>query len=99
MPRRRVTAPTHAQARHRAQGAVVRDLVAGVVAEAQVAHAAALRNAAGSMRTFLREAALPAVWAANGAGALWLLPAMHRGLNAVRLGLVDPEAALYGLWM
>ena len=37
----------------------MRDLVAGTAAEAHAAHAAALQGQAGSIRTFLREAALP----------------------------------------
>ena len=74
----------------------MRGLVAGEVAEAHAAHAAALHDPAGSARVFLGVAALPAVKALNGAGALKLRPAMHRLVNAVSLGLADPEAALYG---
>ena len=55
---------------------------------------AALHDPAGSTRTFLSEAALPAVRALNRAGAPGLLPAIHRVLKAVRPGLVDPEAVL-----
>ena len=49
--------------------------MAGVVAETRAADAAASRDLAGSMGFFLREAALPAVQAFNGAGASTLLPA------------------------
>ena len=73
-------------------------LVAGAVAEAHAAHAPPLHNPAGSARAFLCKATLPAVRALNGAGALTLLPARHRGVNAVRPGLVGPEAAVYGYW-
>ena len=69
------------------------------MAEAHTAHAAALQNLAGSARTFLGEAALPAVRALNRAGAPTLLPAIHRVVNAVRPGLLGPEAVLYGYWM
>ena len=62
--------------------------MADVVTEAHAAHAAVQHDPAGSARTFLGEAALPAVRALNGAGAPALLPAMHRILN--------PESALYG---
>ena len=51
------------------------------------------------MRTFLTEAALPAVRAPNGARAPTLLPAMHGVVNAVQAGLIGPEAAFYGYWM
>ena len=74
----------------------MRDMVAGTVAEAHPAHAAALHDPAGTARACLGEAAHPTVLALNRAGALTLLPAMHRVVNAVRPGLVDPEAALYG---
>ena len=96
MPRRRGNGPEHACSCRGAQEATVWDLVAGVVAEAHAAHAAAPHNQAGSARAFFDEAALLVVLALNGAGALTLLPAMHRVMNAVRPGLVDPEAALYG---
>ena len=64
--------------------------------EANTAHAAALHNLAGSTRTFLGEAAFPAIRALNRAGAPRLLPVMQGVVNAVRLGIVGPEAALYG---
>ena len=99
MPRGRETGPTHTRARRRAQEAALRDLVVSAVAEAHAAHAAASQDPAGSVVTFLHESALADVRAWNGAGTLTLLRAMHRILNALRLGLVDPEAALYGLWM
>ena len=95
MPRRRGDGLGHARARCRAQEAAVRGLVADAVTEAHDAHAAARRDAAGSARAFLSEAALPAVRALNGAGAPALLPAMHRIVNAVQPGLISPEAALY----
>ena len=66
------------------------------VTEAQEAHAAAQHKLAGSARTFLGKAALPAVRALNGAGAPTLLPAMHQIVNAVRPLLIGPEAALHG---
>ena len=87
MPRRQGTGPTHALARHRAQEAAVRDLVAGAVVEVHTAHAAALQEPAGGMRAFFCDAALLAVRALNGAGALTLLPTMHRIVNAVHPGL------------
>ena len=99
MPRRRGDGPGHARARRRAQEAAVRGLVADAVAEAKGAHAAARCDLEGSARAFLNETALPAVRALNGAGAPTLLPAMHRIVNAVRPGLMSPEAALYGHWM
>ena len=99
MPRRRGDGPGHTRARRRAQEAAVRGLVADAVAEAKGAHAAARCDLEGSARAFLNEAALPAVRALNGAGAPTLLPAMHRIVNAVRPGLISPEAALYGHWM
>ena len=99
MPRRRGDGPGHARARRRAQEAAVRGLVADAVAEAKGAHAAARCDLEGSARAFLNETALPAVRALNGAGAPTLLPAMHRIVNAVRPGLISPEAALYGHWM
>ena len=95
MPRRRGDGPGHTRARRRAQKAAVRGLVADVVAEAKEAHAAARCDLEGSVRAFLDETALPAVRALNGAGAPTLLPAMHRIVNAVRPGLISPEAALY----
>ena len=73
--------------------------MADAVAEAHEAHAAARCDLEGSARAFLNETALPAVRALNGAGAPTLLPAMHRIVNAVRPGLISPEAALYGHWM
>ena len=99
MPRRRGDGPGHARARRKAQEAAVHGLVADAVAEAHEAHAAARRDLTGSARAFLNEIALPAVRALNGAGAPTLLPAMHRIVNAVQLGLISPEAALYGHWM
>ena len=57
--------------------------------------AAALHDPAGSARTFLGEPALPALRALHGAGAPALLLAMHLVVNAVRPGLLGPEAALY----
>ena len=99
MPRRRGDGPGHTRARRRAQEAAVRGLVADAVAEAQEAHAAARCDLEGSARAFLNETALPAVRALNGAGAPTLLPAMHRIVNAIRPGLISPEAALYGHWM
>ena len=99
MRRRRGNGPDYAGALRRAQEATVSSLVAGAVTEAYAAQAAALHNPAGSARTFLGEAALPAVRALNRAGTPALQPGMHRVVNAVRLGLVGPEAALYGYWM
>ena len=99
MPRRRGNGLKHAGARRPAQEATVRGLVAGAVAEAYAAHAAALHDPAGSARAFPGEAALLAVRALNGAAALTVLPAMHRVVNAVRPGLVGPEAALYWYWI
>ena len=99
MPRRRGSGPENARARRWAQEQTVRGLVAGAMAEAHAAHAAALHEAAGSARTFLGEGALPAVRALNEAGAPTPLLAIHRVVNAVWQGLVVPEAALYGYWM
>ena len=99
MPRRRGDGPGHARARRKAQEAAVRGLVADAVAEAHEAHAAARCYLTGSTRAFLNETALLAVRALNGAGAPTLLPAMHRIVNTVQLGLISPEAALYGHWM
>ena len=99
MPRRRGDGPGHARARRKAQEATVRGLVADAVAEAHEAHAAARRDLTGSARAFLNETALPAVRALNGAGAPMLLPAMHRIVNAIQLGLISPVVALYGHWM
>ena len=99
MPRRRGDGPGHTRARRREQEAAVRGLVADAVAEAHEAHAAARCDLEGSARAFLNETALPAVRALNGAGAPTSLPAMHRIVNAVRPGLISPEAALYGHWM
>ena len=73
--------------------------MADAVTEKHEAHAAAQHNPAGSARTFLSEAALPAVRALNGAGAPTLLPAMHQIVTAVWLGLIGPEADLWGYWM
>ena len=64
--------------------------------EAHEAHTAARRDLTGSARAFLKETALPAVRALNGAGGPTLLPAMHQIKNAVQLGLISPGAALYG---
>ena len=77
----------------------MRDMVAGLVAKSHTAHAAALHIPAGSVGAFLGETALRTVRALNGAGALTLLPALYRVLNAMRPGLFDPEAALYGYLM
>ena len=99
MPRRRGDGPGHTRARRSAQEAAVRGLVADAVAEAQEAHAAARFDLEGSARAFLNETALPAVRALNGAGAPTLLPAMHRIVNAIQLGIISPEAAVYGHWM
>ena len=77
----------------------MRDLVPGKMAEAHAGHAAALQDLAGTMRTFLCDAALPAVQALSRARALTLLPAIHWIVNTVHPGLVYPEAALYKLWM
>ena len=99
MPRRRGDGPGHARARRRVQEAAVRGLVADAVTEAHEAQAAAQRDPVGSARAFLSEAALPAVCTLNGAGAPTLLLAMHRIVYAVQLGLISPEAALYGHWM
>ena len=82
----------------KAQEATVRGLVADAVAEAHEAHAAARRDLTGSARAFLKETALPAVRALNGAGAPTLLPAMQRIVNAIQPGLIGPEVALYGHW-
>ena len=95
MPRLRRNGPEHARARCRAQKATVRGLVADAVMEAHGAHAAAQHDPAGSARTFFDGAALPAIRALNGAGGPTLLPAMHRIANAIRPGLIGPEAALY----
>ena len=65
-------------------------------AEAHAAHATAPHDPAGSARTFVGEAALPGVRALNRPGALTLLPAMHRVVNAIPPGLVGPAAPLYG---
>ena len=75
------------------------DMVAGVVAEAPTAHAAALHDPARSARAFLSEAALRGVGALIREGAVTLIPAMHLVLNTVLPGLVDPEVALYAYWM
>ena len=99
MPRRRGDGPGHTRARRKAQEAAVRSLVADAVAEAHEAHAAAQWDLTSSVRAFLKETALPAVRALNGAGAHTLLPAMHRIVNAVQPGLISLEAALYGHWM
>ena len=99
MPSRRGDGPGHTRARRKAQEAAVRGLVTDAVADAHEAHAAAWRDLTGSERAFLNETALPTVRALNGAGAPTLLLAMHRIVNAVQLGLISPEAALYGHWM
>ena len=99
MPRRRGDGPGHARARRKAQEATVRGLVADAVAEAHEAHAAARRDMTSSARAFLNNTALLAVHALNGAGAPTLLPAMHRIVNTIQLGLISLEAALYGHWM
>ena len=99
MPRRRGDGPGHARARRQAQEAAVQGLVADAVTDVHEAHAAARRDPAGSARAFLSETALPAVRALNGAAAPALLPAMHWIVNAVKPGLISPEAALYGHWM
>ena len=99
MPRRRGDGPGHVRARHQAQEATVRGLVADAVAEAHEAHAAARRDPRGSARAFLNETALPAVRALKGAGAPTLLPAMHPIVNAIQPGLIGPETSLYGHWM
>ena len=99
MPRRRGEGPEDTSARRRAHEAAVRGLVAEAVVEAHEAHAAAQHDPTGSARTFLSEAALPAVRALNGAGAPTLLPAMHRIVNAVQSGLISPEATLCGHWI
>ena len=99
MPRRRGDGPEHTRARRKAQEAAVRGLVTDAVAEAHEAHAAARRDLTSSATAFLNETALPAVRALNGSGARTLLPAMHRIVNAVQMGLISPETALYGHWM
>ena len=99
MPRRRGDGPGHTRARRQALEATVRGLVADAVAEAHEAHAAARLDPTGSARAFLNETALPALRALNGAGAPTLLPVMHRIMNAIQLGLIVTEAALYGHWM
>ena len=99
MPRRRGDGPGHAGVRCQAQKATVRGLVADAVAEAHEAHAAARCDPTGSARAFLNETSLPAVRALKGAGAPTLLLAMHRIVNAIKPGLIGPEAALYGHWM
>ena len=99
MPRQRWNGPGHARACSRAHEETVRGLVAGAVAKAHAAHAAAPHDPAGSVRAFLNAAALPAVRALNRAGALTLVPAMHRIVSSMRPGLVGPEGALYGYWM
>ena len=70
--------------------------MADAVTEAHKAHAAAQHDPAGSTRTFLGEAALPAVRTLDGAGTPTPLPVMHQIVNALRPGLIGPEAALYG---
>ena len=77
----------------------VQSLVADAVREAHAAQAFAQHDPAGSARTFVGEAALPAVRALNGAGAPALLLAMPGILNAVQPGLKGPEPALYRYWM
>ena len=99
MPRRRGDGPGHARPRRKAQEATVRGLVADAVAEAHEAQTAARCDLTGSARAFLNETALPAVRALNRAGAPTLLRVMHRIVNAIQPGLINPEAALYGHWM
>ena len=99
MPRRRGDRLGHARACRRAREPAVRGLIADAVTEAHEAHAAAQHLPAGSARAFLSEAALPAVRALNRAGGPTLLLAMHRIVNAIRPGLISPEAALYWQWM
>ena len=91
--------PGHTRARRQTQEATFRGLLADEVAEAHEAHAVARRDPTVSARAFLNETALRAVRALNGAGAPTLLLAMHRIVNAIQLGLIGPEAALYGHWM
>ena len=95
MPCRRGNGPEHTRARRRAQEASVWSLVADTVTEVHKAHAATQHDPAGSARIFLSEAAVPAVRPLKGAGAPTLQTAMHQIMNAVRPGLIDPEAALY----
>ena len=99
MPLRRGDGPGHARARRQAQEATVRGLVADAVAEAHGPHAAARRDPTGSARALLNETALPVVCTLNRAGSPRLLSAMQRIVNAIQLGLIGPEAALYGHWM
>ena len=100
MPRRQGEgAGTRQRACRKAQKAAVRGLVADAVAEAHEAHAAARPDLTGSARAFLNKTALPVFRALNGAGAPTLLPAMHRIVDIVQLGLISPKAALYGHWM
>ena len=91
--------PGHARARRQAQESTVRGLVADAVAEVHEAHTAERRDQTGSARAFLNETALPTVRALNRAGAPTLLPAMHRIVNAIRPGLISPDAAVYRQWM
>ena len=93
MLRRRGNGTEHARARRRAQEATVRSLVADAVTEAHAAQAAALHDPAGTGRTFVSEAALPAVCALNGMGAPALLPAMHQIVIAVQPGLKGPQGS------
>ena len=65
MPHRRGDGLRQARARHQAQEAIVRGLIADAVAEAHEAHAAARRDPTGSARAFFNETALPAVRALN----------------------------------
>ena len=74
-------------------------LIAGAVAEAHRAHAAAPHDAAGSARGFHGEAVLPTNRALNGPGALRPLRTMQRVVNALLPGLEDPKATLNGYWM
>ena len=99
MPRRRGNGLEYVTARRQAREATVWGLVAGAVAKAQAAHAAALHDLAGRPRAFLGEAALRAVHAPNREGSATLLTAMHRVVNGIWLGLIGPEAALYGYWI
>ena len=96
MPRQRGDGPGHTRARRKPQEAAVRGLVTDAVAEAHEAHAAAPCDLTRSARAFLNETTLPAVRALNGAGGPTLLPAMHRIVNAVQLGLISPETPSTG---
>ena len=77
----------------------MQDLMAGAVVESHVAHAATSHDPAGRARASLSDAALPAVQALNKRGALTLLPAMNQVVKALRQGVLDREATLYGYWL